>query len=40
MMVTIGLLLALAALVAGGYFLYRREKRRPNRGPNDVYPLW
>lgn len=40
MMLAVGTLLAVVILGIGAFYLLKREQRKLNRDPDDVYPLW
>ena len=40
MMLAVGTLAAVVILGIGAFYLLKREQRKLNRDPDDVYPLW
>jgi LPXTG-motif cell wall-anchored protein len=40
MEIVIGAVAGVVVLALGGWYFYRREKRRRNYNPHDVYPHW
>jgi hypothetical protein len=40
MMFAAGVLAGVVAIALGAIYLFKRERRQPNRNPHDVYPHW
>jgi hypothetical protein len=40
MMLAAGVLVGVLVIALGAFYLFRREKRKPDGNPYDVYPHW